>query len=46
MPETLRAGSPRTVEPIVHDVLSLSDAADAHRQMDAGAVFGRIVLTP
>jgi NADPH:quinone reductase len=31
--------------PVVHDVLPLSEAAEAHRQMDAGNVFGRIVLT-
>ncbi|MGI5441776.1 zinc-dependent alcohol dehydrogenase family protein [Streptomyces shenzhenensis] len=30
----------------VHDVLSLDQAALAHRKMDAGEVFGRIVLTP
>jgi NADPH:quinone reductase-like Zn-dependent oxidoreductase len=31
---------------VVHDVLPLDGAADAHRRMDAGEVFGRIVLTP
>ena len=31
---------------VVHDVLPLSDAAEAHRRMDAGEVFGRIVLVP
>lgn len=31
---------------VVHDVLPLERAADAHRRMDAGQVFGRIVLTP
>ena len=30
---------------VVHDVLPLAAAADAHRRMDAGEVFGRIVLT-
>jgi NADPH2:quinone reductase len=30
---------------VVHDVLPLHRAADAHRKMDAGQVFGRIVLT-
>jgi NADPH:quinone reductase-like Zn-dependent oxidoreductase len=30
---------------VVHDVLPLADAPDAHRRMDAGEVFGRIVLT-
>jgi NADPH:quinone reductase-like Zn-dependent oxidoreductase len=31
---------------VVHDVLPLEQAADAHRQMDEGHVFGRIVLVP
>ncbi|MEU1300364.1 zinc-dependent alcohol dehydrogenase family protein [Streptomyces shenzhenensis] len=31
---------------VVHDVLSLDQATLAHRKMDAGEVFGRIVLTP
>lgn len=30
--------------PVVHDVLDLDEAAQAHRRMDAGEVFGRIVL--
>ncbi len=34
------------LSPVVHAVLSLEAAADAHRRMDAGEVFGRIVLTP
>jgi NADPH:quinone reductase-like Zn-dependent oxidoreductase len=31
---------------VVHDVLPLDDAAAAHRAMDAGEVFGRVVLVP
>jgi len=31
---------------VVHDVLPLAEAAEAHRQMDASTVFGRIVLVP
>lgn len=31
---------------VVHDVSPLEQAAEAHRQMDEGRVFGRIVLTP
>jgi NADPH:quinone reductase-like Zn-dependent oxidoreductase len=31
---------------VVHEVLPLAQAALAHRKMDAGEVFGRIVLTP
>jgi len=34
------------LDPVVHDVMPLDRAADAHRQMDAGEVFGRIVLMP
>lgn len=30
---------------VVHDVLRLDQAVDAHRRIDAGEVFGRIVLT-
>ncbi|MCS0637001.1 zinc-binding dehydrogenase [Streptomyces sp. LP05-1] len=31
---------------VVHEVLPLDQAASAHRAMDAGKVFGRIVLAP
>ncbi|MBF4581643.1 zinc-binding dehydrogenase [Curtobacterium sp. VKM Ac-2865] len=31
---------------VVHDVMPLDQAAEAHRRMDAGEVFGRIVLVP
>jgi NADPH:quinone reductase-like Zn-dependent oxidoreductase len=31
---------------VVHEVLPLDDAAEAHRRMDAGEVLGRIVLVP
>jgi NADPH:quinone reductase-like Zn-dependent oxidoreductase len=31
---------------VVHEVLPLDQAALAHREMDAGKVFGRVVLTP
>ncbi|QDI69240.1 NADPH:quinone reductase [Streptomyces calvus] len=31
---------------VVHEVLALEQAPLAHRKMDAGEVFGRIVLTP
>ncbi|MBT2409967.1 zinc-binding dehydrogenase [Streptomyces sp. ISL-12] len=31
---------------VVHEVLPLEQAVRAHRKMDAGEVFGRIVLTP
>ncbi|GAA0314766.1 zinc-dependent alcohol dehydrogenase family protein [Actinoallomurus spadix] len=31
---------------VVHELLPLEQAVTAHRKMDAGEVFGRIVLTP
>lgn len=34
------------LHPIVHAIMPLQDAAEAHRQMDRGTVFGRIVLQP
>ena len=34
------------LHPVVHEVLPMHQAAEAHRRMDHGAVFGRIVLTP
>lgn len=34
------------LHPVVHAVLPLGQAAEAHRRIDAGEVFGRIVLTP
>jgi len=34
------------LDAVVHDVLPLRQAAEAHRQLDAGAVFGRIALVP
>jgi NADPH:quinone reductase len=34
------------LQAVVHEVLPLEQAAQAHREMDAGTVFGRIVLTP
>jgi len=34
------------IHPVVHDIMPLDAAADAHRRMDAGEVFGRIVLAP
>lgn len=33
-----------TVKPIVHEVLPIERAADAHRMLEAGDVFGKLVL--
>ncbi|WP_433381718.1 zinc-dependent alcohol dehydrogenase family protein [Actinoplanes sp. CA-142083] len=35
-----------SLKAVVHEVLPLDQAVLAHRKMDAGEVFGRIVLTP
>ncbi|MFF0223772.1 zinc-dependent alcohol dehydrogenase family protein [Streptomyces sp. NPDC004629] len=40
------AASRGELRTVVHDVLPLEQAALAHRKMDSGEVFGRIVLTP
>ncbi|MBL7253912.1 zinc-binding dehydrogenase [Paractinoplanes lichenicola] len=34
------------LRPVVHGILPLTKAAEAHRRMDEGEVFGRFVLTP
>ncbi len=34
------------VEPVIHSVLPLEDARKAHEMLEAGEVFGKIVLTP
>ncbi|MFK0190275.1 zinc-binding dehydrogenase [Kitasatospora sp. NPDC090308] len=34
------------IEAVVYELLPLDEAVAAHRKMDAGEVFGRIVLTP
>jgi NADPH:quinone reductase len=34
------------LHPVIHRVMPLDQAAEAHEQMDRGAVFGRVVLTP
>jgi NADPH2:quinone reductase len=44
--EAFRAAVHGELHPVVHEVLPLERAADAHRLMDEGVVFGRIVLTP
>lgn len=44
--ELLAATARGELHAVVHDVLPLSAAAEAHRAMDRGEVFGRIVLTP
>ncbi|GAB2999310.1 NAD(P)H-quinone oxidoreductase [Saccharothrix stipae] len=33
------------VKPIVHDVLPITHAADAHRALEAGQVLGKLILT-
>jgi NADPH:quinone reductase-like Zn-dependent oxidoreductase len=40
------AASRGELHAVVHELLPLGQAALAHQKMDAGEVFGRIVLTP
>ncbi|MDT0444054.1 zinc-binding dehydrogenase [Streptomyces johnsoniae] len=44
--EQFAAASRGEIETVVHEVLPLDAAVLAHQKMDAGEVFGRIVLTP
>ena len=44
--ELFAAAGRGELDAVVHEVLPLDQAALAHRKMDAGEVFGRIVLTP
>jgi NADPH2:quinone reductase len=44
--ELFAAAARGDLHAVVHEVLPLAEAAEAHRKMDAGTVFGRIVLTP
>ncbi|MDQ0797797.1 zinc-binding dehydrogenase [Streptomyces sp. B1I3] len=44
--EQFAAASRGEIETVVHELLPLDGAALAHQKMDAGEVFGRIVLTP
>ena len=44
--EQFAAAARGELRSIVHETLPLPQAATAHRHMDDGTVFGRIVLTP
>jgi NADPH:quinone reductase-like Zn-dependent oxidoreductase len=44
--EQFAAAGRGEIETVVHEVLPLDRAVLAHQKMDAGEVFGRIVLTP
>ncbi|MFI0424133.1 zinc-dependent alcohol dehydrogenase family protein [Spongiactinospora sp. 9N601] len=44
--EQFAAGSRGELRMVVHEVLPLDQAQEAHRKMDSGEVFGRIVFTP
>ncbi len=43
--ELLAAATDGELQAVVHEVLDLEQAEQAHRDMDAGEVFGRAVLT-
>ena len=34
------------VRPVIHDRLPLAEAARAHRMLESGAVFGKLLLIP
>jgi len=44
--ELFTAAGRGEMEAVVHDLMPLDEAALAHQKMDAGEVFGRIVLVP
>ncbi|MGW3283023.1 zinc-dependent alcohol dehydrogenase family protein [Streptomyces sp. NPDC001002] len=44
--EQFAAAARGELQAVVHEVLPLEEAVVAHRKMDAGEVFGRIVLIP
>ncbi|TYB91320.1 zinc-dependent alcohol dehydrogenase family protein [Micromonospora sp. WP24] len=44
--EQFAAAARGELQTVVHEVLPLEHAVSAHRKMDAGDVFGRVVLTP
>lgn len=44
--EIFQAAIAGHLHPVTHTSLRLEQAAEAHRLMDAGSVFGRIILTP
>ena len=44
--QNFEAAAAGRLQPVIHAVLPLDQAAEAHRQMDEGTVFGRIVLAP
>lgn len=43
---TFERAASRRLHAVVHDILPLERAVEAHRAMDAGSVLGRIVLVP
>ncbi len=44
--DTVRLAAAGRIAPRIAKVMKLKDIADAHRLVEAGAVFGRIVVTP
>lgn len=44
--EVMRLVFAGALKPVIHEVLPLADAARAHEMLEAGAVFGKLVLVP
>ena len=34
------------LEPVIHEILPLDQTREAHQMLEAGSVFGKIVLVP
>jgi len=44
--EVMRLVFAGTLHPVIHEVLPLAEAARAHEMLEAGSVFGKLVLVP
>jgi NADPH:quinone reductase-like Zn-dependent oxidoreductase len=44
--EVMRLVFAGALKPVIHEVLPLADAARAHEMLEAGSVFGKLVLVP